>query len=135
ELIRHRNYAAPFVAPLMRMRTRKKLLASDPMNNFDWIMSVSEKHGLTSAFYFICGRTDTERDAQYEIEHPAIRQLLRSIHKRGHEIGLHPSFNTFLKPQLIMEEGHRLRTVCKQEGIHQDEWGGRMHYLRWRHPI
>jgi peptidoglycan/xylan/chitin deacetylase (PgdA/CDA1 family) len=97
-------------------------------------MDESDRHGLTSAFYFICGRTAPGLDADYEPEHPVIRELMRRIHARGHEIGLHPSYNTYQHPEAIVAEARRLRAVTDQEGIHQAEWGGRMHFLRWEHP-
>jgi peptidoglycan/xylan/chitin deacetylase (PgdA/CDA1 family) len=94
-------------------------------------MDVSEANNLQSAFYFICGRTDPVRDGDYELEHPAIRNLMRRIRERGHEIGLHPSYGTFQKPELIKKEADRLRRVCAEERIEQPQWGGRMHFLRW----
>lgn len=116
-------------------RSRKRLQPDDPHNQFEWIMSKSEAHGLISAFYFISGRTSTEYDAVYDLENPAIRALLRAIHERGHEIGLHPSYNTYKDPVAIASEAHRLKSVCAQEGVEQTVWGGRMHYLRWETPI
>lgn len=115
-------------------RSRSALQPNDPFNTFDWIMDTSEKHGLRSAFYFICGRTDPHRDSHYEIEYPAIRALLRRIHERGHEIGLHPSYGTYRNPQTIVAEWRRLSRICNEEGIRQPTWGGRMHYLRWETP-
>src|SRR5690606_13636754 len=79
-------------APWIRRQSRNRLHPKDPANTFEWIMDQSASQGLTSAFYFICGRTHPARDADYEIEHPAIRRLLKEIHQRGHEIGLHPSY-------------------------------------------
>src|SRR5690606_9247845 len=81
-----------------------------------------------------CGRTDPSKDADYELEHPAIRELMRRIHKRGHEIGLHPSYNSFQSPETIQQEAQRLRKVMQEEGITQKALGGRMHFLRWQHP-
>lgn len=110
-------------------------LNADPYNTFDWIMQQSEKYGLKSAFYFICGNTNKTMDADYEIEHPVVRNLLRLIYRRGHEIGLHPSFNSYQKPAQIRGEFSRLKRVCEEEGISQKSWGGRMHYLRWDSAI
>lgn len=120
-------------APWIRLNTRDALHQADPFNTFEWIMDLSDKHGLTSAFYFICGRT-SNMDADYEPEHPAIRALMRRIHERGHEIGLHPSYGSYQKPELIAQEAQRLRAVLAEENIHQDVLGGRMHYLRWEQP-
>ncbi len=134
-VIKRRDVKALFSGFFIRMNTKETLYSKDPFNTFDWIMDISERHGLKSAFYFICGRTDRRKDAEYELEHPAIRDLLRRIHKRGHEVGLHPSFNTYMESQKIVQEASRLRRVCEEEGVHQSHWGGRMHYLRWKQPV
>lgn len=135
DALRHGRPQALLLGPWVRMTTRRRLHPLDPLNTFDWLMNVSERHGLTSAFYFICGRTDPRKDADYEPEHPAIRELLRRIHARDHEIGLHPSYHTFRNPKELANEADRLRRVCAEEGIEQAEWGGRMHYLRWQMPL
>ncbi len=134
DLLIRREPMNMLVAPFAKLGSRKSISNLDPCNRFDWIMDVSEMAGLQSAFYFICGRTNQKFDADYEIEHPSIRALMRRIHQRGHEIGLHPSFETFLNPVALAEEAIRLRGVCADEGITQSQWGGRMHYLRWSHP-
>lgn len=134
-LLKRRTLRAFLTAPYVKIGTRKQLHSADPYNTFDWLMDVSEASNLRSSFYFICGRTDPIRDADYEPEHPVIRNLMRSIHERGHDIGLHPSYGTFQKPELIKQEAERLKRICAEEGIKQAEWGGRMHYLRWEQPI
>lgn len=134
DVLKRRDFGSAALAPWVRLRTRERLHPADGYNRFDWIMDQSERHGLRSAFYFICGRTDAEHDADYEPEHPAIRHLMRRIHERGHEIGLHPSYGTYQKPQLIRQEAGRLRKVMAEEGIRQAAIGGRMHYLRWEQP-
>ncbi|WP_237387765.1 polysaccharide deacetylase family protein [Xenorhabdus sp. Sc-CR9] len=133
-LIKRRDFKAFFTTPYIKLTSRKKLHPIDLHNTFDWIMDVSEENNLQSAFYFICGRTDKIKDADYEPEHPIIRDLMRRIHARGHEIGLHPSYGTYQKPYLINSEAKRLKRICDEEGIKQPVWGGRMHYLRWEHP-
>jgi len=129
---------APAVARdriLIRVTSNRHLHPRDPFNTFDWLMDTSEAAGIRSAFYFICGRTNPSLDAQYEPEHSAIRHLMRRIHVRGHEIGLHPSYDTCAHPERMVREGQRLHRICKEEGIEQSQWGGRMHYLRWQWPI
>jgi Family of unknown function (DUF7033) len=112
-----------------------RLHPADPFNTFDWLMALSERRGLRSAFYFISGRTDPLRDARYELEYPAIRELIRAIYRRGHEIGLHPSYGTYQRASALKSEAQRLFKVCAEEGVTQDAWGGRMHYLRWKTPV
>lgn len=133
DVLKRGDIKSAVLAPWIRLNTRNTLHPLDPFNTFNWLMDLSEQHNLTSAFYFICGHTSS-MDADYEPEHPAIRSLIREIHRRGHEIGLHPSYGTYQKPQLIAHEADRLRSILAEENIQQDAIGGRMHYLRWEHP-
>ncbi|OKY73761.1 MAG: MarR family transcriptional regulator [Desulfobulbaceae bacterium DB1] len=135
DIIKRGQWADSLRAPMIRAARKDQLHPADPYNTFEWIMDLSEQQGLVSAFYFICGRTCGQRDADYDIGHPAIRALLRRIHQRGHEIGLHPSYGTYKSPSLLKWEADRLRRICAEEGIKQQEWGGRMHYLRWETPV
>jgi hypothetical protein len=104
----------------------------DPCNTFDLIMDLSEQHNLQSAFYFITDHTAGEIDGAYTMAQPLIRQLLRRIHDRGHEIGLHTSYNTYLDAAQTKKEFEILRRACELEGIEQSIWGGRQHCLRWQ---
>jgi hypothetical protein len=115
-------------------RVKAGRIECDPFNTFDWLMDVSERHGLKSAFYFLAGGKHP-LDGDYSFAHAEIRALLRKIHSRGHEIGLHPSYTTFRDVQALVHEARHLREVCEEEGIRQEQWGGRMHYLRWQQPL
>lgn len=133
-LLRHGRIGESMNAVRIRGAHKQQLHAQDPANTFDWIFRHCAKHGMQNAFYFICGNTNQRFDADYRIEHPAMRQLLNDVHRHGHEIGLHPSYDTFRNRDAFFAEANRLRRVCGQEGIEQSQWGGRMHYLRWAHP-
>jgi hypothetical protein len=134
DVFKRGDLKAALLGPWVRLNSKATLHAADPANTFSWIMDVSERHGLRSAFYFICGRTEESKDADYELDHPAIRDLMRRIYLRGHEVGLHPSYNSYQTPKTIVSEAARLLRVAHEEGIEQSEWGGRMHFLRWEHP-
>lgn len=107
----------------------------DPYNTFDTIMDISEDQGIKSAFYVITDRSAGLLDGAYTIDHPLIIDLLKKVHKRGHEIGLHTSYNTYQNPQQTEKEFEILQRVCEREGITQSYWGGRQHCLRWQTPI
>ncbi len=107
----------------------------DPYNTFDRVMDISEKHNLKSAFYFITGNTAGGLDGDYRMEHPLILKLLRNIHRRGHEIGLHLSYNTFDDGVQTKNEFQHLKEVCASQGIEQGRWGSRQHFLRWETPV
>lgn len=102
----------------------------DPNNTFDFLMEVSERHGLLSAFYFLAHRDLTPRPGPYLFEDPWVRELIVHIARRGHEIGYHPSYPTYRDPALTQEELGRLQRVAPE----QERWGGRQHFLRWVNP-
>ena len=128
-------------SPSLLWRRTKSVLAvrrgnprADLNQTFDWIMEQSERHGLVSAFYFFGGHTDRDVDGVYELGDPLLVELLRRIHRRGHEIGLHPSYHTFRDGEQLKREYASLRQAAQAAGIDQKEYGGRQHYLRWEAP-
>ncbi len=127
-----KDFSLAIQAPAIWIQTRKKLHPKDPYNTFTWLMDISEQHNLKSAFYFICGATDKQYDADYHLSHPAIKNLMKNISDRGHEIGLHPSYSTYQNQEVFLQEADTLKTVCQELGIVQPGFGGRMHYLRWQ---
>ena len=135
DVLVRKDLKSALIGPWLWLNSRSEVHPRDPANTFDWLMEQSEQHGLISAFYFICGRTDASKDADYDPEMPQIRALMRRISARGHEIGLHPSYSTFAKPGEIRKEARTLWKICREEGIEQQTWGGRMHYLRWDQSV
>jgi hypothetical protein len=125
--------------PRMLARRARALLgdkASDPHNTFGFLMDVSERHGLRSAFYFLPYRDERPRDGgPYLFEDAWVRSLIGRVARRGHEVGLHPSFGTFRDATRTREELARLQRVAEAEGVRQEAWGGRQHYLRWANPV
>ncbi len=83
---------------------------------FGRLMRESESLGLRSAFYFMAGNTGGAIDGNYCLHESWALQLLGEIHRRGHEIGLHPSYNTFRDPQAIHAEFQHLRAACSGQG-------------------
>lgn len=130
DLVRRRD-------PRLASRRVRSLLGDrrlDPHNTFDFLMDVSERHGLRSAFYFLAHRDHRPRDGTYLFEHPWVRSLIGHIGRRGHEVGFHPSFCTYRDAARTHEEFTRLLRVAEGEGVQQDHWGGRQHFLRWANP-
>lgn len=98
--------------------------------NITWMMDVNEKAGNKVAFYFITLNT-SQLDSRFDFNSSYMRVLLKEIHDRGHEIGLHPGYNCFDNPEKFSHSIKELRRVLLEEGIHQSTIGGRMHFLRW----
>lgn len=134
DLLREKNILSIFTAPYIRLTSSKKISHLDPYNSFSWIMDVVEENNLKTSFYFICGGVH-RLDADYSMQSLPIHDLLKNISNRGHEIGLHPSYETYLNPSQLYKEFMELKNTCNSLGIQQNEWGGRMHYLRWQQDV
>ncbi|AZN43305.1 polysaccharide deacetylase family protein [Paenibacillus albus] len=134
DIVKRRNYEASYLKARAAWRTRGGELIDDPFNTFRWLMTLSEKAGLRSAFYFITEETVAGLDGNYSVYNPEIQSLMREIHGRGHEIGLHPSYDTYNSPDRISRQFQILLDIAGKNGIRQERWGGRQHYLRWKGP-
>ena len=102
----------------------------DFRENIDWIMSANEKMGNNVAFYFITKAT-SKFDGTVDFSSAEMLELLKDIHSRGHEIGLHPGYDCFDNEEHFKNAAAVLRKGMARAGIEQDKIGGRMHYLRW----
>jgi peptidoglycan/xylan/chitin deacetylase (PgdA/CDA1 family) len=134
DTVKRRNLDSAYKKAKSIWTTRSGNLSEDPFNTFRWIMEQSEKAGIRSAFYFITQVTAQGLDGNYSMYDPEIQQLLCEIHARGHEIGLHPSYHTYANSESIKHQFDILLDVTHANGIYQDTWGGRQHFLRWKAP-
>ncbi len=100
----------------------------DPFDTHDDLMNRSEKEGVLSHFFFMTGG-NSRYDNFYDIHHPRVKSLVKSIKDRGHIVGLHPSYNTFDDRSMLLKEKEELERVAEQEII-----CGRHHYLRMQMP-
>jgi hypothetical protein len=106
--------------------------ARDPYwQALSWMMDVNDKAGNQVTFNFIPEPTDSAMDNAPRIDDRRMRELLRTVHARGHLIGIHPGYNTYRHPDAFARSVAALRSAMDQEGIRQDGLGGRHHYLRW----
>ncbi|MDP0589320.1 MAG: polysaccharide deacetylase family protein [Candidatus Endonucleobacter bathymodioli] len=100
----------------------------DPFDTFDWLMDKSEDTGVKSRFYFMSGGV-TENDNRYKIDEPKSLALIEKIKKRGHCIGIHPSYNTYNDFKQFKKEKDLLEKVVGEKIVE-----GREHYLRFEVP-
>lgn len=131
DLVKRKSLIKASQTLLNYIATRLHIYSFDPYNTFDWIMDVNEKVGNKVAFYFIVDHSVPEMDGKYNIYEPRIRQLIRKIHQRGHEIGLHGSYGSYKNQDQLHKEVKILKKVMEEEGISQKKIGIRQHYLRW----
>jgi len=135
DLLMRRSVGMAFSSIVRGIRNRAPNVSNDShLAAVDWMMDVNERVGNRVAFYFITDRNHP-LDAHYRMDEPVIRSLMRRIHERGHEIGLHPSYTSYADAARTVSEAEILREAMDAEGIQQAEIGGRQHFLRWQSPV
>ena len=118
-------------SPLSYFAENKELNSHDPYNTFDWLMDISDQNNIKSTFNFICGKS-SKFNADYDIKELKIQNLIKKINNRGHKLGLHPSYDSYINPKLIKKELIHLKNLLISLNIKQKEITSRMHYLRWK---
>ena len=103
----------------------------DPYYTFDFLMNCCEKYGHSNTFYFISGHSAGEIDGVYDLNMPIIQNLLKSIDERGHEIGIHFSYDAFKDREIMLSELENLKRTLFELGLKNTVRGSRQHFLRW----
>lgn len=109
-------------------------LNKDPFYTFEKLMNLSENHGLQSTFYFMTNKGSSSYDGVYCIHDKVIVDLLTKINSRGHQIGLHGTYNSFNNYMMLENEKQALVSTCEAKGINLIKVRSRQHYLRWKTP-
>lgn len=104
--------------------------AGDPHYNLDVVMDLDEAYGLRGTFFYMAGGKSAFGPT-YTLEDREIRAILRRSASRGHDLGLHASYESAEDVGVLKREWLHLRAVAASEGIRQEQWGCRTHFLRW----
>jgi hypothetical protein len=98
----------------------------NPFDNVAYLMELAEKQGVTTIFYFLPKGSNKLFDrSDFEYYSKIAGRMKSEIIARGHEIGLHGSYNSYNDEKLLGDEKKLL-----------EEWLGfevqkvRQHYLR-----
>ena len=143
DLVRRRDPGVALRRAQALVESRFGRVDHDPENTFDFLMDTSERLGLRNTFYFLAEttprpsserRTGVGAPSRYRLSDPPIRGLLRRIHARGHEIGLHGSYDSYLSAQQLCSQFQALVAGCRAAGFDQTSWGVRQHFLRFQNP-
>ncbi len=116
------------------------LFSKDPKNdylykNILWMMDVNESQGNKVTFYFLTGNSNSLYDTHYHLSDPEIKKLIQIIVSRGHQVGIHPSYNSFKNINQLSLEVNIFKNVLSQLGISSKKIHSRQHYLRWDQSI
>lgn len=134
DLLKRRNIQLFFDRLSAFIKFKMRDYKADYNYTFDKIMDISEANGLKSTFFFMTANNISEFDGNYSIVHPYIANLMKDICRRGHKIGLHPSFESF-KNYSVMENNKKLLDFGIKNNLNRKfKFGARQHYLRWSCP-
>jgi len=131
------DFSNIFRSILVRYGRAKHASRLDRFNTFAFIIKTSKFFGLKNRFYFICGKS-SKFDADYELNNPEIETLIRDLLFNGHEVGIHPSYNSFLSESIIRAEISNFNKFFKKAiGLNFSNKNliCRMHYLRLKIPL
>jgi hypothetical protein len=103
----------------------------DPYKSFGWMMDVAEKHNRQISFFFLADHSNKKLDGDYSIDDPDSLDILRRVSSRGHEVGIHFSYETYKHLDQSAKEFNRLKYILNKESISSEITGGRQHFLRW----
>jgi hypothetical protein len=113
------------------VRTASLVLAGirrDPYDSFDDLFSLKEKLGAPSTF-FLMGGGNSPYDGDYKLDDTPMRELVSRIKTSGDEIGVHPSYDSYLSEKTVAIEATAV-AVANGKPVQ----GSRQHYLRFSVP-
>lgn len=119
--------------PVLVIRRLKSYFISiirkkDPADSFSYLINLAHKRGFKSVFYFIAGG-NTSYEKNYPIGNIETKNTLDFLAKNKVEIGLHPSYESSVKPELIKQE-----KLALEQAVQHTVSESRQHYLRLSLP-
>lgn len=131
KVVQDKDFTATIKEPLKYVGSKIIPEKVDPFYTFPTIMSISEENNLRSCFYFITDRSAGKIDGDYSIQHTKIKKIIKMVDDRGHEVGLHGSYNSYCSKEQYHLEWSRLLEACNHVGVKNMPTGSRQHFLRW----
>ena len=112
------------------IRQRNKVIfrhEKDPFDSFDYQFKLQEEFHLKPIYFIHCGDYDTN-DKSISIRKEAFRALIKRIGDYA-DVGIHPSYSSYLDPVRLQTEVERLSNVLNREVTKS-----RQHFLRMTLP-
>lgn len=124
-------YARDFVnGDWQEIRHRNNVLfkhGRDPFDSFDFQFQLQEEYHLKPIYFIHCGDYGLN-DKSISIRKDAFRELIKRIGDYA-DVGIHPSFSSYLDPVRLQVEVERLSSVLNREVTKS-----RQHFLRMTMP-
>ncbi len=127
DLIARKSIKEFFRSTIYYLQVKFKI-KNDPYDTFDYLMDVSDSLGVKSYFNFMAEGI-SNYDNRYKTNDSCVLKLVSNIKKRGHYIGIHPTYKAYNKYDQFKHEKTEL-----ENNFHMPILFGREHYLRFEVP-
>jgi hypothetical protein len=110
---------------------RIKVLLGKEKDNYDvfgFLDNLHEKYNLSPIYFWLLGDFGAF-DKNPSVRHPSFRKEIQKLDNQ-YDMGIHPSYGSFLKKKQIEKEIHRLKEIISVESIERN----RFHFLRFQLP-
>ena len=113
-----------------RIRERHQVLRGkrkDPFDSFEFQFELQKEFKLKPIYFILCGEYDTN-DKNISIRKAAFRSLIKTLGDHA-DVGIHPSFSSYLDIDKLRKEINNLSEV-----LHRPLTKSRQHFLRMNLP-
>lgn len=97
----------------------------DPFDEYELQAELSKKYNIPLIYFFLY-RNNTKYDRTIDPNHPEFKQLLRSIRQKNITIGLHPSYESSVNPEILKAEQQLI-----SKNSETNVTASRQHFLRF----
>jgi hypothetical protein len=104
----------------------------DPYDTFGFLMDVSEAGGRRSTFFVLSADSALPEGSDYGIDDPLVGRVLRTAARRGHGIGLHGSYRSYMDGDRLAAEWRILDATWSSQLPGAIQRSVRQHYLMFR---
>ncbi|MCP9752687.1 polysaccharide deacetylase family protein [Ferruginibacter sp. HRS2-29] len=109
-----RNLGGFIKSPSMERVNVLLRLKKDPYDAYDFLDNLHRSYGLQPVYFFLVATSQGEYDKNLSPYAYAMWQLMRQ-HAKKYRVGIHPSWRSFEKPELIKKEKRIVETAGKME--------------------
>ena len=99
----------------------------DPFDSFEFQFELQKEFKLKPIYFILCGEYDTN-DKNISIRKPAFQSLIKRLGDYA-DVGIHPSFSSYLDTKKLQQEINNLSEV-----LHRPLTKSRQHFLRMNLP-
>ncbi len=100
----------------------------DPFDSYEWLDKLHEEYALKPIYFFLLARRNKEYDKNI-LPHKQVLKKLVKQHSEKYEIGIHPSWQSGDKPELLKQEIQQLKSISGKAVTKS-----RQHYIRMQLP-